>query len=77
MRGAYSLVFDDARVSFLFFFISFPFVCILGWGIGYRWVRARRERGLELDKTAASQAVSNAVREDVREKKACISADTG
>jgi hypothetical protein len=76
MRGAYSLVFDDARVSFLFFFISFLFVCILGWGIGYRWVRALRERFRE-DKTAASQAVSNAVREDVREKKACISADTG
>jgi hypothetical protein len=35
-----------------------------------------RERFRE-DKTAASQAVSNAVREDVREKKACISADTG
>lgn len=48
--------------------------------MGYRvsmGSRAMRERFRE-DKTAASQAVSNAIlREDVREKKACISADAG
>ena len=84
MRGACCLVFDSIRfvarrfVCFCFFFLVFlcVFVCVLRWGIGYLWVPEGRARGLE-DKTAASQAVSNAVREDVRENKACVSADTG
>ena len=84
MRGACCLVFDSIDSSrggsfvFCFFFLVFlcVFVCVLRWGIGYLWVPEGRARGLE-DKTAASQAVSNAVREDVRENKACVSADTG
>lgn len=78
MRGAYSLVFDDARVSFFVFFYFFSIRVYPR--MGYRvsmGSRAMRERFRE-DKTAASQAVSNAIlREDVREKKACISADAG
>ena len=77
MRGAYSLVFDDARVSFFVFFYFFSIRVYPR--MGYRvsmGSRAMRERFRE-DKTTASQAVSNAVGADIRKKKACISEDTG